>query len=171
MFDGFAKYAIAPAPYGEADANAIVMRDDFIKEHRDIAKAWLKANIEALFFMREEPLQVIDYVKNELPGYSKEVLWNAIYGNLPAETGAGEIVMTGQMALTDEMRDMLQRGYDFLHEINVVVEPAFAEGAIQDDLINEVFDELGLDPSKPLFVVKEGDLGANPYSGDELAQN
>ncbi len=79
--------------------------------------------------------------------------------------------MTGQMALTDEMRDMLQRGYDFLHEINVVVEPAFAEGAIQDDLINEVFDELGLDPSKPLFVVKEGDLGANPYSGDELAQN
>lgn len=171
VYDGFAKYAIAPAPYGEADADAIVMREDFIQEHRDIAKAWLKANIEALFFMREEPLQVIDYVKNELPGYSKEVLWNAIYGNLPAETGAGEIVMTGQMALTDEMRDMLQRGYDFLHEINVVVEPAFAEGAIQDDLINEVFDELGLDPSKPLFVVKEGDLGANPYSGDELAQN
>lgn len=171
VFDGYAKYAISSNPYGELDADAIVMREDFISEHRDVAKAWLKANIEALFFLREKQTEVIDLVKKELPGYTKENLWQAIYGNLPKETGASDTVLTGQMSLTDEVRDMLYRGYNFLHAIDVVVEPELAPGAIQDDLVTEAFMELGLDPTKPLFVLKESDFGSNPYAGDELRQN
>lgn len=171
VFDGYAKYAISSNPYGELDADAIVMREDFIAEHRDVAKAWLKANIEALFFLRERPKEVIELVKKELPGYTKENLWQAIYGNLPEETGAGDTILTGQMSLTEDVRDMLLRGYSFLRSIDVVVEPEFAPGAIQDDLVTEAFTELGLDPTKPLFVLKESDFGSNPYKGDELLQN
>lgn len=169
--DGFATYAISAASYNELDANGIVMREDFIKEHRDVAKAWLKANIEALFFVHDRPQEVIEFVKEELPGYTREVLWHAIYGNLPSNTGPSDTVLTGQMSITQEVREMLNRGHSFLHDIKVVVEPEFAQGAIQDDLINEVFRELGLDPSKPLFVLTATDFPVNPYKEDELVEN
>lgn len=171
VFDGYAKYVISSNPYGEIDADAIVMREDFIQAHREVAKAWLKANIEAMFFLHDHPVEVVEIVKKELPGYTKENLWHAIYGNLPENTGASDTILTGQMVLTADVRAMLQRGYKFLHESNVVVDPDFADGAIQDDLINEAFTELGLDPTRPLFVLKESDFGPNPFKGDELIRN
>lgn len=171
VFDGYAKYAISSNPFHELDANAIVMRQDFIESNRDVAKAWLKANIEALYFLKEHPLETIEMVKKELPGYTRENLWHAIYGNLPKETGASDTVLIGAMSFTKDVRDLLQRGHDFLHEINVVVEPQFDPKAIQDDLITEAFKELGLDPDQPLFVIKEGDMGSNPFKGDELIKS
>lgn len=171
VFDGYAKYAISSNPFNELDANAIVMRQDFIESNRDVAKAWLKANIEALYFIKEHPLETIEMVKKELPGYTRENLWHAIYGNLPKETGASDTVLVGAMSFTKDVRDLLQRGHDFLHEIKVVVEPQFDPKAIQDDLITEAFKELGLDPSQPLFVIKDGDMGSNPFKGDELIKS
>ncbi len=168
VFEGYAKYAISSAPYGEFDADAIVMREDFIKENREVAKAWLKANIEALYYMREHPVELVELVKKELPGYTKENIWHAIFGNLPKNTGASDVVFIGQMSLSQDIKDLLVRGHAFLYDIKVAVEPELHPDAIQDDLINEVYSELGLDPEKPLFIIKEGDLGENPFSGDEL---
>ena len=168
VFDGYAKYAISSEPYGELDADAIVMRQDFIESNREVAKAWLKANIEALYFLKEHPIDAIEMVKKELPGYTKENLWHAIFGNLPKTTGASDTVLIGQMSLTQNVKDLLLRGAAFLNSIDVIVEPELDPAAIQDDLVTEAFQELGLDPTKPLFVLKEGDLGPNPFKDDEL---
>ena len=166
VFDGHARYAIFPGAYGESDANAIVMRKDFIDQHRDVAKAWLKANIEALYFMREKPIETINFVKKELPDYTRENLWYAIYGAPPAGTGAEGPVLRAVMALTPEARELLQRGYKFLHSLKIVHEPELHPEAIQGDLVEEAFAELGLDPNKGLFEVQPGQ--SNPFKGDEL---
>ncbi|MEW5708806.1 MAG: ABC transporter substrate-binding protein [Pseudomonadota bacterium] len=166
VFDGHARYAVSPAAYGENDANTVVMRKDFIEKNRDVAIAWLKANIEALYFLRDHPIETINYVKKELPEYTKENLWYAIYGRPPAETGADDIALKGVMTFTPEVRELLKRGYAFLREIQVVHEPDLHPEALQNDLVVQAFKELGLDPSKGLFEIKAGTK--NPFKGDEL---
>lgn len=168
VFDGHARYAIFPAAYGEADADAIVMRQDFIDQHKDVAVAWLKANIEALYFMRDRPVETIDFVKKELPDYTRENLWFALYGSPPASTGADGAVLRGMMALTPEARELLERGYKFLHSLKIVQAPSLHPDALRDDLVNQAFAELGLDPKKGLFEIQPG--RTNPFKGDDLVE-
>lgn len=166
VFDGHARYAISPAAYGEEDANTVLMRKDFMDAHRDVAIAWLKANIEALYFLRDKPLETVEFIKKELPDYTRENLWYAIYGSLPADTGASGPVLRSVMALTPETRSLLERGYKFLNEIKVVQDPTLHPEALQGDLILAAFKDLGLDPAKGLFEISAG--GKNPFKGDEL---
>ena len=168
VFDKHARYAVSPAAFGENDANTVVMRKDFIEKNRPVAIAWLKANIEALYFMRDRPLETIEFVKKELPDYSRENLWFAIYGRPPVETGSATTALRAMMVLTPEVRDQLKRGYDFLHEIKVVQEPKLHPEALQDDLVIQAFKELGLDPTKGLFEIAA--TGQNPFKGDDLVK-
>ena len=166
VFDKHARYGVSPAAYGEADANTVVMRKDFIEKNRVAAIAWLKANIEALYFLRDHPIETINHVKKELPDYTRENLWFAIYGSPPSETGFKGPVLRAPMALTPEVRELLQRGYAFLHELKVVQEPNLHPEALQGDLVIQAFKELGLDPTKGLYEIASG--GKNPFKGDEL---
>lgn len=168
VFDGHARYAIFPAAYGEADADAIVMRQDFIDQHKEVAVAWLKANIEALYFMRDRPIETINFVKKELPDYTRENLWFALYGAPPASTGAEGAVLRGMMALTPEARGLLERGYKFLHSLKIVQAPSLHPDALRDDLVSQAFAELGLDPNKGLFEIQPG--RTNPFKGDDLVE-
>lgn len=169
VFDNHARYAVSPAAYGEADANTIVMRKDFVEKNRAAAVAWLKANIEALYFLRDHPVETINHVKKELPEYTRENLWYAIYGAPPSATGFVGPVLRAPMAFTQEVRDLLQRGYAFLHEIKVVQESNLHPEALQADLINQAFLELGLDPSKGLYEIRAD--RPNPFKGDALIAN
>ena len=168
VFDGFGRYAASPAAYGEIDADAVVMRKDWVEKNRPVAVAWLKANIEALYFMRDNPMQTIELVKKELPDYTRENLWFALYGKLPAEAGGSDIALRGTMAITPEVQALLTRGYAFLREIKVAQEPALHANAVRSDLVNQAFTELGLDPTKALFEIAAAAPGQNPYKGDQL---
>lgn len=166
VFSGYARYAVSPAVYGEEDADAVVMRQDFINAHREAAVAWLKANIEALYFIRDNPVETVNLVKKELPDYTRENLWYAIYGAPPQGTGASSEALYAEMALTKRARALLERGYHFLHDIKIVTQPDFAPGAVRADLVDEAFKELGLDPAQGLYQLKAS--SNNPFKGDEL---
>lgn len=167
VFKGYARYAVSPAVFGESDANTIVMREDFIKQHRAAAVAWLKADIEALYFVRDHPIKTIDIVKAELPDYSRENLWFAIYGVPPKSTGASSTVIEAPMVFTPAVKSLLVRGNEFLHKIKLVQDPKLATGALEGDLIVEAFKELGLDPQKGLFAIQ---AKQNPFKGDDLVK-
>jgi NitT/TauT family transport system substrate-binding protein len=166
VVDGHGRYAASAAQYDEQDANTVLMRKDFIEANRGAAIAWLKANIEALYFIRDNPVETVNYVKKELPDYSRENLWHAIYGKPPAAIGAAPIALYGEMAITARARAMLQRGHAFLREAKIVQEVTFHPEAIRDDLVNQAFRELGLDPAQGLFEIPASD--ANPFKGDQL---
>jgi len=166
VFDGHARYAVSPAAYGEQDANAVLMRKDFIESNRAAAVAWLKANIEALYFLRDNPIETVNFVKKDLPEYSRENLWYAIYGRPPRTIGPAPVALRAEMALTPDARALLDRGYAFLREAKIVQDPAFHPEALRDDLVNQAFRELGLDPAKGLYELPVND--SNPFKGDEL---
>ncbi len=166
MFDGHGRYVASAALYGEEDANVVLMRKDFVDANRAAAVAWLKANIEALYFMRDNPVETVNYVKKELPDYSRENIWYAIYGKPPVETGAAPVALYAEMSLTARARNLLNRGHAFLQSEKIIRDKAFHPDAVRDDLINQAFKELGLDPSKGLYEIAAS--GENPFKGDEL---
>lgn len=169
VFDGHARWAASPAAYGELDADIIIMRDDFIKANPDAAVAWLKANIEALYYLRDKPLETVEYLKKELPEYTRENLWYAIYGSQPEEIGASGPVLRAMMTINDDGRSLIERGYQFLLENKIVREPKLRDGAVRNDLMTRAFEELGLDPSQQLFEIPAG--LKNPFKGDQLVED
>lgn len=166
VFDGVARYAVSSGTIDEQDGNIIVMRRDFIDQNPEAAKAWLKADIQAMLFLRDHPQESVDILKKELPQYTRENLWFALYGALPENTGADAEVMRGQFAFTPTVNDLLGRISTFLYESRLTREQNLPEGAVQPQLIEQALTELGLDPTKPLYSVNGST--ANPYNGDEL---
>lgn len=168
VFDGFARYDISPQPYSEWDADIVVMRRDFIEKNRVAAIAWLKANIEALYFLKEKPLETVELVKKELPNYTRENIWYALYGTLPKNTGAGGPVLVGSLAIIPRARDLIERGHKFLVDSKIVKDPELPNEAVRSDLVDEAFKELGLDPTKPLFEISSDQ--PNPFKEDVLKE-
>lgn len=169
VMDGFAKYAISANAFQEEDANTVLMRKDFVDAHHDAAVAWLKANIEALYFLRDHPVRTISYLKGQLPGYTRQNLWDAIYGSRPQATGASDVVLQASMVFTPKVMDLLKRSYAFLYKIQTVREPQIPAEGIETDLVVQAFHELGLDPNKGLFEIKAGK--PNPFKGDDLVSS
>lgn len=168
VFDGHARYAISPGAYNEVDADMVLMRSDFIEKNRAAAIGWMKANIEALYFLRDKPLETVEIVKKELPDYSRENIWYALYGTLPDGVGAKAPVLKASLAISPEAKELIERAHKFLLDNKVVSEPKLADDAVRTDIVEQAFKELGLDPGKVLFELPAG--ARNPFKGDVVAE-
>jgi NitT/TauT family transport system substrate-binding protein len=164
---GYGRYALSGAIQQQVDANAIIMRKDFIDKNRPAAIGWLKANIEALYFMRDNPVETVNLVKRELPDYTRESIWYAMYGRLAESTGAVPVVNTAVMTVTPQTLALSKSIFDFLKSMKVV-QGELAADAIDPTLIVQAFTELGLDPKKALFEFKGGLPSDNPFVKDDL---
>ena len=164
---GYGRYALSGAHYNLLDANTVIMREDFIKANRPAAIGWLKANIEALYFMRDNPIETVNAIKRELPDFTKENIWEAFYMQMPANTGGSPIVNTAVMTITPQAVNLASSVFGFLKSIKVV-QGELAADAIDPTLVAQAFTELGLDPKKALFEIKGGLPADNPFKKDEL---
>ena len=126
---------------------------------REAAKGLLRAEIEALRFMAENPEETIKIVSEELPGFTKRELWNSLYGRFPAVSGASDVNLVVKLALDDEVRKLMDDGVKFLHERKIINVDALPEGTLYDELINEVMREMKITP--PLVTIKA--LPTNPF--------
>ncbi|MFC3694890.1 ABC transporter substrate-binding protein [Chenggangzhangella methanolivorans] len=168
VFDGYADFAASSADLGESDANAILMRGDFIDKNRAVAVAWLKANIEALYYLRDKPKEAIEALKAELPDYTREELWHSIYGNPPEKLKPAPVAFKAMMTVTSQERELVGRIYEFLKSLKVVQAPSLSDNAIRTDLVEQAFKELNLDPTKGLFELTAKAAEDCPYKGDQL---
>ena len=149
---GHAKYAATGAPYGEWDANFTLMRQDFIEKHPEAAKGWMKAEIEALQIMRDDPMAVAQMVQNETQGYTNETLWKSLYEKYPVEAGGDETVYIGEMVFSPRVKELMTKGYDFLHSIKVIRSPGIPDDAINETPVKEALKEMGL--TTPVVEIK-----------------
>jgi NitT/TauT family transport system substrate-binding protein len=149
---GHAKYVATGAPYDEWDANFTLMRQDFIEQHPEAAKGWIKAEIEALQIMRDDPMAVAKMVDKETQGYDQETLWKAMYARHPDSAGGADQVYIGEMAFTPRVIDIMKKGYAFLHSIKVIRSPEIPEGAMNTGPVTEAMKEMGV--SAPVVVIE-----------------
>jgi NitT/TauT family transport system substrate-binding protein len=164
---GYARYALSGAYDGLLDANGIIMRDDFIQKNRPAAVAWLKANIEALYFMHDNPVETVNVLKREMPDLTKENIWAAFYGQMPPSTGAGPVVNTAVMIINPEDRALAASVFAFLKTANVV-QGELGPDALDPTVAAQAFTELGLDPKKALFEIKGAPVSENPFDHDDF---
>jgi len=169
LFDGVGRFAVSPAIYGETDANGIIVRRDFIDRNRAAVVAWLKADIEALLFLRDNPVETVHMLKKQLPEYTRENLWFAVYGSLPPETGAPSgTVLEGAFVYTPAVKELIDRVGAFLFESKITQSATLPPGSVREDLVTQAFQELGLDPTMALFTLPGA--SKNPFKGDDVVK-
>jgi hypothetical protein len=61
---------------------------------------------------------------------------------------------------------LIERVGAFLFESKITQSATLPPGAVRDDLVNQAFRELGLDPTKALFQLPGA--SKNPFKGDAL---
>ncbi|MCB2227999.1 MAG: ABC transporter substrate-binding protein [Desulfarculaceae bacterium] len=158
---GFAKYAATGSPYKELDANFTLMRQDFIENHPEAAKGWMKAEIEALKIMEKDPMAVAAMVMKETQGYTPKILWKALYERHPDSAGGDDIVYVGEMVFSPRVLDLMKKGYEFLHSIKVLKSGDIPKNAINEGPVTEAMKEMGV--KAPVCVIKG--MPASAYKG------
>ena len=141
---GHAKYVSTGAPWGETDADFTLMRQDFIEQHPEAAIGWMKAEIEAVQFMIDNPKETAEIIAEETIGYTPEQAWAALYEQNSPVIGGDPVNYSGKMIFDDAVLDLMQKGYAFLHSAKVLQSPDMPENAYNDMPVTKALEELGL---------------------------
>jgi NitT/TauT family transport system substrate-binding protein len=149
---GFGKLVFTGSKWAAQDANFLLMRKDFIDKYPDAAKGWLKADIEALQFSIQNPIETARMVAKELPGYTLKDLWTAMYGQYPDGTGSQETNILVQVGFDEKVMAFIDDSFKFLHEKRAITIDKPLEGAIYTDLVDAAIKEMNV--KTPLGAIK-----------------
>jgi NitT/TauT family transport system substrate-binding protein len=141
---GFAKYAATGAVWDETDADFTLMRQDFIDKNPEAAVGWLKAEIEAIRFMVDNPRETAAIIAKEVVGYTPEMVWAALYERNPPSIGGDPVNYVGKVVFDKDVRDLMTAGYAFLNRAKVIPSPDAPATAINDGPVQQALKELGL---------------------------
>ena len=141
---GHARYASTGAPWDEPDANFTLMRQDFIEDHPEAAIGWMKAEIEAVQFMIDNPEETARIIAEETVGYTPQTAWSALYELNGEDIGGDPVNYVGKMVFDDQIKALMAEGYAFLHDAKVLQSPEVPENAYNDMPITEALKAMNL---------------------------
>ena len=145
--EGIARIVADGSACDNPDLGILVMREDFIKDHPEAAKGYLRSELEAQRYLLDPANQksVIEMVSKYATGIPKEVLWYSLYGKVPA--GAANPVREWKSFYFNKKElDNIQTVAPFLHKEKVIAIPALPDWVVDDSLAREVFKEAGYTP-------------------------
>lgn len=157
---GHARYAATGAHWGENDGSFTLMRQDFIENHPEAAVGWMKAEIEALRFIAENPAETAEILAAELTGYDARTAWSAIYERNPERIGGAADNYVAAVLFDDAVLQLMEEGYAFLHRSRVVQSPDMPENAYNDGPARQALEELGL--TAPVGIITGIDRADSP---------
>ncbi len=126
------------------DAGIMVMRKDFMDKHADIARAWLRMELDVQRQYMLEPKnwgRVAEIGAEQNPGYSKQQVWHSQFARIPEAQGGAPIKQSFPFVLDDAVKAKMLNAYRFLHEIKVIDIDKPREGAMDDGLARQVAAE------------------------------
>lgn len=147
--------------YGVEDASFIIMRKDFIDNHQQAAKGWVKADLEALKFMLTNPYETVKYLGAELPGFTTLTIWKSIYGEYDPKFGGQPINTIAQASFDSDVLKFIDFNVKFLKDRGIIPTDKLPEGAVYNQLVTEAAAELGF--NLPLGSIKG--LPASSFRG------
>ena len=139
---GFARYISTGAPYNVPDADFTLMRQDFIDKHPEAAAGWMKAEIEAVRFMIDNPRETAKILAQELTGYNEQMAWAALYELNPPLIGGDPVNYVGKMVFDNDVLDLMKRGYAFLYQIKAIDRGDMPQTAINDAPLKRALSEM-----------------------------
>lgn len=149
---GNARYVATGAPWKETDADFTLMRQDFIEEHPQAAKGWIKAEIEAVQFMAKYPKETAEILAKEMTGYPVKTAWAALYEANPAVIGGDPVNYVGKMVFDQDVIALMKKGYAFLYKLKVTDTPDMPATPINDGPLKQALKEMSL--TAPIAVIR-----------------
>lgn len=141
---GHGRVAFTGAEWRWQEGSVILMRKDFIDSHREIAKGWLKADIEALQFMLKNPYETVELISRDLPGFSKKDLWIALYGQYHKNIKASDVNAVALVPFDRQITEYIDEAFRFLHSIGAITVDRPLQDAIFPTLLDEAVKEMGV---------------------------
>ena len=152
MNHGFGKLAFTGSNWAAQDANFLLMRKDFIDSYPEAAKGWIKADVEALQFVLQNPYETVKMVAEELPGYTTKELWMALYGKYPDQSHSQDTNVIAQVTFDKKVMEFIDESFKFLHAKGAITMDKPLPGAIYTDLVDSVVREMKI--KTPLGPIK-----------------
>lgn len=160
--EGVAREIATGHSFDIPDAGFIAMRMDFMKKSPEIAKAWLKAELEAQRFLLDPKNwdEVGKMVQSQTEGITQRMAWFSLFGQVPAERGGSPLRDTKPFVFDDKILNHVNTTYTFLHDVKVIDIGKAPPGALDDSIARAVVKETGA--AVPLGVIKPLDLTKAP---------
>lgn len=160
--EGVARIVATGYTFHTPDAGFVAMRADFVKKNPEIAKAWLKAELEAQEFILDPKnwQKVAEIVTGQTTGITPAMAWYSIFGAVPGNCGGAPQRDTKPFVFTPKVMELLDGTYVFLKAVKVINVDKAPAGAIDDTLAREVVKEA--DAPTPLGVIVPQDVSQAP---------
>ncbi|PKN07580.1 MAG: nitrate ABC transporter substrate-binding protein [Deltaproteobacteria bacterium HGW-Deltaproteobacteria-8] len=148
------------------DLGIVTMRKDFMEQHPQVAKGYLRSELEAQRYILDPKnwSKVIDMVSKHAAGVPKRVLWYSIYGQIPADSKDPVREWKSFYFNELERKNIAEVGPFLLKDKRIKDLPT--ADAVDDSLARQVFKEAGYTPvssSVTLGVIKGAPASACPF--------
>jgi NitT/TauT family transport system substrate-binding protein len=152
--EGIAREVATGYAWKMPDGGFIAMRSDFVKSRPDIAKAWLRAELEAQRYILDPANweKVGQMVRDQTEGITTRMAWFSLFGAVPAERGGSPNRDEKPFVFDKRVHEHLDTIYTFLHKVNVIDVSKAPAGAIDDSVARAVAQEAKA--TVPLGIIK-----------------
>lgn len=152
--EGLGRVVASGQNYDELDHSFMAMRGDLIKQRPDVVKALLNAELDAQLFMADpaNANELIDIVHEQINGFTKKSLWNALHGTYPGVTYKSDVRMNMPFIFTPEVRTAIEGSAKFLFSIKAIDTEVLRSDAINAKFAEEVLRERKL--TSPVGVIR-----------------
>lgn len=132
------------------DLGMVVMRSDFIKDHPEVAKAYMRSELESQRYVMDpaNQVKVIEMVSKYATGIPKKVLWYSIYGHVPSNSKE-PIREWKSFYFNEKELANIKTVAPFLYKEKVIAIPGLKAETVDDSLARQVFKEAGYTPVAP----------------------
>jgi NitT/TauT family transport system substrate-binding protein len=164
--EGVARIAADGRACDNPDLGIVVMRKDFIEKYPEVAKGYLRSELEAQRYLLDPANweNVINMVSKHATGVSKKVLWYSIYGQVPA--ASKDVVREWKSFYFNdrEKKNIVEVGPFLLKDKRIKDLPK--PETVDDSLARQVFKEAGLvavSDKVTLGEIKGAPASASPF--------
>lgn len=148
------------------DLGIVVMRKDFMEKFPDVAKGYLRSELESQRYILDPANweKVIEMVSKHATGVPKKVLWYSIYGQVPADSK--DVVREWKSFYFNELekKNIAEVGPFLLKDKRIKDLPK--PETVDDSLARQVFKEAGLvaiSDKVTLGEIKGAPASASPF--------
>ena len=144
--EGLAKRIASGATVGEPDAAFITMRADLIKQRPDIVKAWLNAELDDQLYLADpkNAMDVAAMATQQATGFTDKMMWAAMFGKYPEESGGAPVRLTLPYTVTPEVLAQINTSATFLLSIKSINVDKLRPEAVMPEFTQAILKERGL---------------------------
>jgi NitT/TauT family transport system substrate-binding protein len=145
--EGYVRIAADGSSADNYDLGILVMRNDFIKDHPEAAKGYIRSELEAQRYLLDPANQekVIEMVAKYATGIPKKVLWYSIYGQDPPNR-ENPVREWKSFYFNAKELENIKAVAPFLFKEKVIAVPELKDWVVDDSLARAVFKEAGYTP-------------------------